>query len=244
MIFMPRVHNSGLNLILQDIYLIRIRLFITHLEICNFRIRLILMLRNSWVILLLSNSLRQKKQSGYIAINKGDTLSKLAKQYGTTVEDLAKLNGIRDINKIKAGGILRLTNDVKNKYRDPVYTKRATRSTKNDIIQNKNLNKPANMQQKSSTAVTTANKNKQKTSNNMVSFKPQTVQYPFKYIKSEDTINTPRVNTKAKRATKKEEPRLMIRFFNWLKKQDDSRKAYLENERKQVQQNLRKFRSR
>lgn len=185
-----------------------------------------------------------KKQSGYIAINKGDTLSKLAKQYGTTVEDLAKLNGIRDINKIKAGGILRLTNDVKNKYRDPVYTKRATRSTKNDIIQNKNLNKPANMQQKSSTAVTTANKNKQKTSNNMVSFKPQTVQYPFKYIKSEDTINTPRVNTKAKRATKKEEPRLMIRFFNWLKKQDDSRKAYLENERKQVQQNLRKFRSR
>lgn len=100
------------------------------------------------------------------------------------------------------------------------------------------------MQQKSSTAVTTANKNKQKTSNNMVSFKPQTVQYPFKYIKSEDTINTPRVNTKAKRATKKEEPRLMIRFFNWLKKQDDSRKAYLENERKQVQQNLRKFRSR
>jgi len=71
-----------------------------------------------------------KKQSGYIAINKGDTLSKLAQQYGTTVEDLAKLNGIRDINKIKAGGILRLTNDVKNKYRDSVYTKRATRSTK------------------------------------------------------------------------------------------------------------------
>lgn len=185
-----------------------------------------------------------KKQSGYIAINKGDTLSKLAQQYGTTVENLAKLNGIRDINKIKAGGILRLTNDVKNKYIEPVYTKHAPRSTKTISYRIKNLNKQANTQQKSNTVVTTANKNKQNTSNNTVSFKPQTVQYPFKYIKSEDVVNTPRVNTKAKRDTKKEEPRLMMRFFNWLKKQDDSRKAYLENDRKLAQENLRKFRSR
>lgn len=119
-----------------------------------------------------------KKQSGYIAINKGDTLSKLAQQYGTTVEDLAKLNGIRDINKIKAGGILRLTNDVKNKYRDPVYTKRATRSTKTvSYRQNKSLNKPTSTQKKSNTAVVTANVNSQKTLSDRFSYKPQIAQY-------------------------------------------------------------------
>lgn len=72
-----------------------------------------------------------KKQSGYIAINKGDTLSKLAQQYGTTVENLAKLNGIRDINKIKAGDILRLTNNVTNKYRNSVRTTRIRKRIKN-----------------------------------------------------------------------------------------------------------------
>lgn len=82
-----------------------------------------------------------KKQSGYIAINKGDTLSKLAQQYGTTVEDLAKLNGIRDINKIKAGGILRLTNDVKNKYRDNMRTNSIRKRVKNT-----NTPTPSNVQ--------------------------------------------------------------------------------------------------
>ena len=126
-----------------------------------------------------------KKQSGYIAINKGDTLSKLAQQYGTTVEDLAKLNGIRDINKIKAGGILRLTNDVKNKYTEPVYTKHTPRSTKTvSYRQNKSLNKPTSTQQKSNTAVVTANVNSQKTLSDRFSYKPQITQYVLKSNKN------------------------------------------------------------
>lgn len=182
-----------------------------------------------------------KKQSGYIAINKGDTLSKLAQQYGTTVENLAKLNGIKDINKIKAGGILRLTNNVTNKYRENAYTNSTRKPTRNTVTQSKSLNKTANAQQKPNTAVTNANGNKQNTSSNESSFKLKVAQYPFKDLKSDNSANTTRVNTKTKRAAKKEEPRLMIQFFNWLKKQDDSRKAYLQNENKQAQESLRKY---
>lgn len=185
-----------------------------------------------------------KKQSGYIAINKGDTLSKLAQQYGTTVENLAKLNGIRDINKIKAGGILRLTNNVTNKYRSNTYTNNARRPARNTVTQSKSLNRTANAQQKSNAAVTNTNGNKQKTSSDESSLKLKVSQYPFRDFKSDNSVNTTRVNTKTKRTAKKEEPRLMIRFFNWLQKQDDSRKAYLQNEHKQTQESLRKFRNR
>ncbi len=41
-------------------------------------------------------------------IQKGDTLSALAKRYKTSVAELAKLNGIRDVNKIYAGRTLQL----------------------------------------------------------------------------------------------------------------------------------------
>lgn len=41
-------------------------------------------------------------------VKKGDTLSKIAKQYGTTVNKLASLNGIRNINLIHTGQIITL----------------------------------------------------------------------------------------------------------------------------------------
>ncbi|MBQ9700029.1 MAG: LysM peptidoglycan-binding domain-containing protein, partial [Lachnospiraceae bacterium] len=39
---------------------------------------------------------------------KGDTLSKIAKQYGTTVDTLVKLNGIKNKNLIYVGQIIKL----------------------------------------------------------------------------------------------------------------------------------------
>jgi LysM repeat protein len=39
-------------------------------------------------------------------VKKGDTLSKIAKRYGTTVNKIASLNGIRDINVIHVGQII------------------------------------------------------------------------------------------------------------------------------------------
>lgn len=41
-------------------------------------------------------------------IKSGDTLSAIAKEHGTTVDELASLNGIQDVNKIYAGATLKL----------------------------------------------------------------------------------------------------------------------------------------
>ena len=46
-------------------------------------------------------------------IKSGDTLSALARKYGTTVEALAKANDIADPDKIKAGQVLRLPGDAR-----------------------------------------------------------------------------------------------------------------------------------
>lgn len=44
----------------------------------------------------------------YYTVKAGDTLSKIAKEYDTTVEQLKKLNNIKDVNKIYAGSKLRV----------------------------------------------------------------------------------------------------------------------------------------
>ena len=41
-------------------------------------------------------------------IQSGDTLAKIAEKYGTTVEALAKLNGITDIDEIWAGNVIKI----------------------------------------------------------------------------------------------------------------------------------------
>lgn len=45
-------------------------------------------------------------------VRKGDTLSKIAKQYGMSVNDIAKLNNIADVNKIRVGQELNLGEDT------------------------------------------------------------------------------------------------------------------------------------
>lgn len=47
-------------------------------------------------------------QAQYYTIKSGDTLSGIAKKYGTTSAKLAQLNGIRDTNKIYAGTKIRI----------------------------------------------------------------------------------------------------------------------------------------
>ena len=49
----------------------------------------------------------QNKPSSYSVIS-GDTLSKIASRYGTTASELARLNKIKDINKINIGQSLKL----------------------------------------------------------------------------------------------------------------------------------------
>ena len=44
-------------------------------------------------------------------VKKGDTLSEIAKQYGTTYQDIAKSNGISNPNLIYAGQTLKIGDD-------------------------------------------------------------------------------------------------------------------------------------
>lgn len=46
--------------------------------------------------------------SAVYTVKKGDTLTKIARAHGTTVDTLKKLNGIRDVNKISVGQKVRL----------------------------------------------------------------------------------------------------------------------------------------
>lgn len=45
-------------------------------------------------------------------VKSGDTLSKIAANFGTTVNALKNLNGIQDVNKIKVGQVLKITGSV------------------------------------------------------------------------------------------------------------------------------------
>lgn len=49
-----------------------------------------------------------KKTAKTYTIKAGDTLSAIAKKNNTTVDKLAKLNGIKDVNKIYAGQVIKL----------------------------------------------------------------------------------------------------------------------------------------
>lgn len=45
---------------------------------------------------------------GYYTVKRGDTLSKIANRYDTTVQTLAEMNGIRNIDLIRAGEVLKV----------------------------------------------------------------------------------------------------------------------------------------
>ena len=45
-------------------------------------------------------------------VKKGDNLTKISKKYGVTVEDIANMNNIKDLNKIKVGQVLQVNPEV------------------------------------------------------------------------------------------------------------------------------------
>lgn len=53
-------------------------------------------------------------------VKKGDTLSKIAEKYGTTVSTLASLNNIVNVNKISVGQVLTLPSGSSGKDYDAI----------------------------------------------------------------------------------------------------------------------------
>jgi LysM repeat protein len=53
------------------------------------------------------NELLKSKEKTY-TVKEGDTLSEIAEKFGTTVTSLQKKNGIKDVNKIYVGQVLKV----------------------------------------------------------------------------------------------------------------------------------------
>ena len=63
----------------------------------------------------------QNSSSSFITykIVKGDTLSKIAQRYGTTYQEIARINGIANPNKIQVGQIIRVPGSNVSNYHPP-----------------------------------------------------------------------------------------------------------------------------
>ena len=62
----------------------------------------------SYIQKIVNNKLKPKTSKVYYKIKKGDNLTKIAKAYGTTVNKLKTLNGIKNANLIYAGQTIRV----------------------------------------------------------------------------------------------------------------------------------------
>lgn len=62
---------------------------------------------------------KRRSTNGSYKIQKGDTLSAIAKRYGTTVQAIAEANGIKDVNKIYAGDSLTIPGNTLARTQQP-----------------------------------------------------------------------------------------------------------------------------
>ena len=97
-------------------------------------------------------------------VQNGDTLSEIAKKYGTTYQEIAKANGISNPNLIQVGQVLKIGNDdsasgststqgtqaqaqtAVPKYEVPTYTESDTVLQANALLQQQLANKPGAFQ--------------------------------------------------------------------------------------------------
>lgn len=70
-----------------------------------------------------------------ITVKSGDTLSKIAKEYNTTVSSLQKLNNLKDINMIFVGEQLKVNNNGENVQQQVATTTAAANGTANAAVQ-------------------------------------------------------------------------------------------------------------
>ena len=63
-----------------------------------------------------------------ITLKKGDTLSGVADAWNTSVEELADINNIKDVNKINTGDVLKLPQSDSSEWKTPEWLKRVLTS--------------------------------------------------------------------------------------------------------------------
>lgn len=79
-----------------------------------------------------------------ITIKRGDTLSRIAKEYGTTVSELANINSIANPNLIYAGNSLKVPNNITNKEEVVYIVKRGDTLSQIAFNYNTTVNQIAN----------------------------------------------------------------------------------------------------
>ena len=75
---------------------------------------------------------RRRHTNGDYTIQKGDTLSAIAKRYGTTVQAIAEANGIQDVNKIYVGDTLNIPGSNTSSQRQQVRNNNTPNNTSNN----------------------------------------------------------------------------------------------------------------
>ena len=85
---------------------------------------------------------------GGYTIQKGDTLSAIAKRYGTTVQAIAEANGITDVNKIYVGDSLNIPGNTTAKsastpiQRTNTNTQSSANNASTNVVTRPNYNRP------------------------------------------------------------------------------------------------------
>lgn len=141
----------------------------------------------------------EQQAQQYYAIQRGDTLGQIAAAHGMSVEDLARLNGIDNVNLIRAGQRLRFNNDLDNVYRDMTPIRRVRTTRRSTVSNNTISSNPKRVQQQANNQterekIRTAIK-KRKQNNNTANILPEvvvTVKRPVKKVnKQKPTIYIP-----------------------------------------------------
>ena len=101
-----------------------------------------------------------------ITVKSGDTLSKIAKEYNTTVSSLQKLNNLKDINMIFVGEQLKVNNNGENVQQQVATTNAAANGTADTAVQTQNVQTAQNTQSAQPAVQQTAVKTTSNTNNN------------------------------------------------------------------------------
>lgn len=169
--------------------------------------------------------LQKKHQSQYYQIKNGDTLSQIARAHGISVEKLAKLNDIRDINMIRSGQLLRFDNNVNNRYKS-TFRKSNVQSNTTQIQKHTKVSTKGNGTMLPEVVATATRPVKNKITNTERKSKPTNKILPKKNItnKKNQTKQKPSslldviLNIGRRINAENQNERLYDRFGNYIKK--------------------------
>lgn len=131
----------------------------------------------------------EQQAQQYYNIQRGDTLGQIAAAHGMSVQDLARLNGINNINLIRAGQRLRFNDDLDNVYRDVVSTRRTRAVRRSTASNNVISSNPKRVQQQVNNVNTQTRTTARKQYSNTTNTSPEVVVTAKRPVKPVKKVN-------------------------------------------------------